>query len=72
MTPDTLELGHDCQLEYCESVGATLCYKEHQADYWYSDTETEVSIDDDMARAIVAWLTEKCRLAQDAPETKGN
>ena len=59
---DKLEIGNDCYLEYYKSFGVSLCYMEHQADSWYSDTKTEVDIDKTTAIKIVKWLNEKYQL----------
>ena len=62
---DELEITHDCRLEYYDSFGVSLSYKEHQADRWYSDTETEVDIDKDKAVEIITWLSDKFKLEID-------
>jgi len=56
---DKLEIGSGCRLEYYDSFGVSLVYTEHQADSWYSNTETDVPIDEKKASEIIAWLREK-------------
>ena len=59
---DRLEISGDCCLESYDHYGVVLCYVEHQADSYYSDTETTVDIDKDLAVKIIEWLTEKYQL----------
>lgn len=56
---DKLDIGGGCRLEHTENWGVTLCYKEHQGDSWYSDTETELDINRAKAEEIIAWLRDK-------------
>ena len=62
MSLEKLEIGNGCQLKYYKWCGVSLCYTEHQADSWYTNTETEVDIDKDKAVEIVAWLCDKYNL----------
>ena len=59
---EKLEIAYGCRLEYYDSFGVSLCYVEHQADSWYTDTETEIDIDKDKAAEIVAWICDKYQL----------
>lgn len=61
MNKTRLELAHGCWLEHARMddgklLWCDLTYVEHQADHWYSDSKTDVGIDEEAARKIVAFL----------------
>ena len=52
-------ISSDCYLQFDKWSGVSLNYTERQADTYYPDTETEVNIDENMAKQIINWLKEK-------------
>lgn len=57
-----VELTSLCELvrtEYCEGVQAVeLQYTERSQDYWHSDQHTDIEIDEEKAKEIIAFLRE--------------
>lgn len=64
MKENSLELSSGCRLNYARSdhdgmlLWCDLTYTEHQADPWYGDSKTDVQINEDAARKIIAFLQE--------------
>ena len=62
MKTEKLKLGRSCHLEVTSyDIGplgpdVSLEYVENASDHWSSDTTTNITIDADMARKIIAFL----------------
>ncbi len=63
MKTEKLEISGSCYLEYVHYVGnystTSLCYTEHSPDPWYSDTITDIELDNDTACDIIRFLMSK-------------
>lgn len=70
--PDILKLGEHCRLEYNACFGVSIVYVERSQDYWYSNMDTEVDIDQAKAAEVIAWLQDKYpALVASRTENKG-
>ena len=60
---EKIDVGNGVYFDWTKYGGVTLNYTEHQADHWYSDTETSVDIEKEDAQKIVDFLRSKYDLS---------
>lgn len=63
MKTEKLEISGSCYLEYIQYANnyscTSLCYTEYSPDNYYSDTHTEIELDNNTACAIIRFLMDK-------------
>ena len=62
MDVDKLNLSPNLWFEHYEHSAPTITYIEHSDSYCGSDSEIDIDLDEESAKAIVLWLQEKFNL----------